>query len=168
MNPKYFYLILAIFLIAGTASALNITATADANSILYTFNPPLPENSSIHFNNQEITSPITDTLLISELEPDRLYPLIVMVDGIPYQDITKTATAPSSLAYYLSTFGIILTVLAIMYLGRNVPYSGYIAALIALGGLVYVVKQETDFLIILAHVILFFVSGIFAAQQEVS
>ncbi len=168
MKLKFFILVIGVILLAllNPVSALNITAEASYSSINYTFEPALDTNATIYFNNEQIFTPTTDNLLVTDLEANQLYPLVVLVDGVSYSDITSTTTNPSSLPYYLATFGVIIIVMCILYLGRDVPYSGYIAALIAMGGLFYVIKAESDFIIILAHVLTFFVAGILAAQQE--
>jgi len=166
INNKFLIILIGFLFLVSSVSALNITTEASSNSINYTFEPSLDSNATIYFNNEQILTPTTDNLLITGLEANQLYPLVVLVDGVAYSDTTSTTTNPSSLHYYLATFGVILIVMCILYLGRDVPYSAYVAALIALGGLFYVIKGESDFLIIVAHVLTFFVACIVAAQQE--
>lgn len=168
--------IILLSLIISSVSALTINRTVTETSILYEFDPPRDPDypAKVFFNNEEIFTPINDSLLMTGLEPNTEYCLVVhypsdhpVKPDEHYQVSDTTLENKSSLSYLIGTFSVIIIVMLILYLGRSIPYSGYIATLIAFGGFVWVIKSETDFIIVLAHVLLFFIAGIFAATQEV-
>lgn len=179
MNNKFLIILIGLLFIVSSVSALTINTTTTENSILIIFDPPRLQDhpDEVYFNNVEITTPIDDRLLISELKPSTEYSLVVSYPSTHPQEpsqmyhfnvSTAEATSTTSdLAYYLSTFGLIIVILVILALSTKIPYAGYVGALLAFGVMLHGIRTEADFIMILVYVILFFVSMVFAASQRV-
>lgn len=180
MNLKFLSILLGLILLVGTGTAMTVNFTSTDTSIQIVFDPPRNPDfpALVYFDNEKIETPIHDRLLITGLEPSTSHALVVMYpSGHPvhpseYYQYTLNTTAPEytkdETGYYLITYGVIIVILIILALSTIIPMAGYVGALFAFGACISVIKTETDFIILLAYVILLFASVISASRKELN
>ena len=129
-------------------------------------------NKTVYLNDMIVDRPLTNTITLHDLEPNTGYELTIhltdtdevyvypfMTDSLPYHLM--------GIYELLTAFGMLLVIGILIYMGRSLPIYSYVAVLISLMGIVYVLQYETEFFLILAYAIAFIASVYNVAIGEI-
>ncbi len=156
--------LLSLILFTGIVSAqpiYTIINTTTDNSIEYNIFPAIIDNTTIYFDNEEISAYIKNKLIFNNLNPNTNY-ILTLYDRETKEIQTETTTTePTDVKPFYLQYGIIglfALICIMLYLSTRIPYMGYATMAISTIGTIYIIKNTGDFMIALIFVILMFIS----------
>jgi hypothetical protein len=168
---KKIFLILLIFFISiipvSADTIINTNTTSD--SIEYTFDSELTTDDTVYFNNEIIDTPITDKLIINNLNPNTDYMLIIkFADNTTQSETTKTEIFKEEFYYTYGFIGLIAIIIIFMILAIKFPVMGFIGIMLSSAGIALCAKNQIDKLTMIIFICLVTVNLILFSKIDFS